>query len=418
MSSFEQANPHCLNHIFDASSAREVLASEDIVDANGVMLLAQGKPISADLKEKLEQRRLRSPLETTLSIADSLTTGMVFEHAQTLMQAHPALVHFAGSRLALASLSRLRLVRLPGPIRLLLTLTHDRMPDSYQHALATTLICSGVAAAAKLSDTDTEILLVCALLHDLGEMYLSPDYMSKARSLNMAEWHEVASHPLTGRAIAHEIGRLPEGVAKGIVEHHERMDGSGYPRMVDRKQIGFAGAIVACADATSAMILRGEPGDAYQAALALRIVPEEFEYSSSSWIISSMRDLTGEAPAQTANPKIIQDALSRASAAESAAAVIAAGPLGSSTECRLALHLLGNITKAARSTGLTLLDSMGCGYEEAGGEAFCVARELIWRMRNLGRNLWIRVGGKEGRDIGAWAPLLAALSGENSVQGV
>lgn len=417
MNSFEQANPHCLNHIFDASSSREVFASEDIVDANGVMLLAQGKPISADLKAKLDQRRLRAPLETTLSIADSLTTSMVFDQAQILMAGNPALTHFAGSRLALASLSRLRLVRLPGPIRLLLTLAHDRLPRSYQHALATTLICAGFAASARLSDTDTEILLVCGLLHDLGEMYLSPDYMTKSGGLNMSEWASVASHPLTGRAIAQEIGHLPEAVAKGIVEHHERMDGSGYPRMIDRTQIGFAGAIVGSADATAAMILRGEPGDAYQAALALRIIPEEFEYRSSSWIISTMRDLTGEAPRQTADPKIIQEALTRSSAAESAAARIAAGPLGSSVESRLTLHLLGNISKAGRSTGLSLLDSMGCSYEDAGGEAFCVARELIWRMRNLGRNLGIRLGSHEGRIMEAWAPLLEALSGGEAVQG-
>lgn len=411
MSVFNKTNPHCLNHIFDTS--HEIVASEDIVDGSGVKLLARGTKISRSLKDKLDQRVLRSPLETSLGINNGITTSQIYDHALELMEQNPILQNFTGNRAAMGCLSRIRLFNLPGPIQLLLTIAKDRLPGTYKHALATTLISAGIVNSMHLSDRDAEAVLLCALLHDLGEMYLSPDYLSKARRLSLSEWNDVAAHPIIGRAIALEFGRLPEAASRGIVEHHERLDGSGYPQMLSGAQIGIAGAIVACADATAAMVLRGTPGDAYQATLALRIIPEEFDRASVSFITSALKHACDETPSHGIDIKMIQESLSKSRAAQAAIDTIMTGPMRSSADSLLAQKILDNIAKSTKSTGLALIGAMENPQEGAEWETLCVAKELVWRMRNLGRNLWLRLEAKEKNISPLWRPLLAALAGES-----
>jgi hypothetical protein len=67
------ANPHALNTIIQASEKRSIVASEDIFDERGVKLLARGQPISASLQQRLLERKLKAPLESNLAVADGVT---------------------------------------------------------------------------------------------------------------------------------------------------------------------------------------------------------------------------------------------------------------------------------------------------------------------------------------------------------
>ena len=67
-----QVNVHVLNAILEAARGRAVLASRDIYDDNGMKLLAQGKPMAPALQERLLERRLKLPLETSLRFESGL----------------------------------------------------------------------------------------------------------------------------------------------------------------------------------------------------------------------------------------------------------------------------------------------------------------------------------------------------------
>jgi HD-GYP domain-containing protein (c-di-GMP phosphodiesterase class II) len=97
---------------------------------------------------------------------------------------------------------------------------------------------------------DEETLSVLAhagLLHDLGKLGISDRILHKPGALNAEEWAIMRQHPSLGLEVLERIGGL-EGVKEVVWSHHERLDGSGYPRHLTEAAIPIAVRIIALAD--------------------------------------------------------------------------------------------------------------------------------------------------------------------------
>ena len=416
MSVFDAPNEHCVGRIFDLAKTQSVIASEDIVDANGTKLWAKGKAISPELKERLLKRRLQSPLELSLEIERSITTGIVVEDCLKLIDEDPLLQALAGSKAAGAALSHLRLVKLPGPIRMLLTVAQNSLEKNYRNALYTLAISAGFASKHSLPPQELQMLLVTALLHDIGEIYINPEYLTPGHTMGASEWSTVAAHPSVGHLVARDIGRLPEGVILGIAHHHERLDGSGYPGMLRQKQISTFGRIVAVADSVSAILVRGQANAAYQATLALKIVPEEYDRASVNFVDTALRELAGQSVCEGGGGGC--SARVRGVAEQSAACtamveqLLGKAPSGPVHDALLmAQGVCISADKCLRSTGIEqLVQDASLGDETFCGEVCDVAKEIAWHLRNVAHNMHLRIGGRGlPSDIEFLTPLIALL---------
>jgi len=109
------------------------------------------------------------------------------------------------------------------------TTTHMVNVAGYLTALA---VVAGVGDPAEL-----EQITLGGLLHDLGKITVSPEILNKPGKLTDAEWAAVRQHP--ARSLSLASGTVPIGTAAGriMVEHHERMDGTGYPRRLPGDRI-------------------------------------------------------------------------------------------------------------------------------------------------------------------------------------
>jgi diguanylate cyclase (GGDEF)-like protein len=108
-----------------------------------------------------------------------------------------------------------------------------------------------LARSLSLPDEEVERVRIAALLRDVGEVGVAESILNKPAPLNDEEWRELERHPEIGARIvgAAQLGRVGEW----ILSHHERPDGSGYPRGLREHQIPLEGRIVAVADAYAAM---------------------------------------------------------------------------------------------------------------------------------------------------------------------
>jgi diguanylate cyclase (GGDEF)-like protein len=108
-----------------------------------------------------------------------------------------------------------------------------------------------LARSLSLPDEEVERVRIAALLRDVGEVGVAESILNKPAPLNDEEWRELERHPEIGARIvgAAQLGRVGEW----IQSHHERPDGSGYPRGLREHQIPLEGRIVAVADAYAAM---------------------------------------------------------------------------------------------------------------------------------------------------------------------
>ena len=94
-------------------------------------------------------------------------------------------------------------------------------------------------------------LAVAALFHDVGKCFVPVEVLQKPERLTNEELRYILRHPVdSGRMLLQEFG---EEIAEIARNHHERMDGSGYPRGLSGEDISFASQIVAVADVFDAM---------------------------------------------------------------------------------------------------------------------------------------------------------------------
>ncbi len=105
----------------------------------------------------------------------------------------------------------------------------------------------------QLPERDIDEISLLAVLHDLGKVGIAEDILTKPGPLTEDEWVIMRQHPEIGHRIAMASPDLVM-VAEGILSHHERWDGGGYPQGLKGRQIPLSARIVAIADAFEAMV--------------------------------------------------------------------------------------------------------------------------------------------------------------------
>lgn len=99
---------------------------------------------------------------------------------------------------------------------------------------------------------ELNMLGTCALLHDIGKIGISDEILNKQEVLSEIEWETIKSHPMLGAAIVSHSTQLEPCIA-GILHHHEKYNGSGYPDALKGEEIPLESRILAIADAFAAM---------------------------------------------------------------------------------------------------------------------------------------------------------------------
>lgn len=109
-----------------------------------------------------------------------------------------------------------------------------------------------IAMEMGLPDTELDGIRMAAFLHDIGKISLPAEILTKASRLSEVEFSLVKTHPQNGYDILKEI-EFPWPVARMVWQHHERLDGSGYPLGLSGEDILLGARIMAVADVVEAM---------------------------------------------------------------------------------------------------------------------------------------------------------------------
>lgn len=416
---FHSANQYVVDSLVRLSEQREVSAAEDIFDDRGTKLWAKGNRVSKALQERLLQRKLAKPLETALTVEDALSFSDIVHSADQLMAENTLLKRIAGAA-ALGLLRSLESFPIPPPVRLLLTSAKVNELHTYRHTVFAVLVSAGIAHRLGASDHDAQTLMVAALLHDVGEMYINPDYLKGSNRLEPHEWKHVASHPRIGELLIREMTTLPATVAQIVGQHHERHDGSGYPGQVVRTAQHRLSSWLAVADTAGAILAQGDRGAPQRVALALRMVPEEFDRDAVGATISALREGEDDGYGKPGECACITRALNAAQHIDAAIAEI--DTLGNKLHDPLIAgiattthRVLGNLGKSLRATGAVETDQLGDAINdpELLSEICLVTREAVWRLRSLARNIYLRAENSlQGpSNLALLAPLIALLNG-------
>ncbi|MCK4537812.1 MAG: HD-GYP domain-containing protein [Candidatus Krumholzibacteria bacterium] len=145
-------------------------------------------------------------------------------------------------------------------------------PFTHGHSFRVSRYALRVARGMGMSSKEMEKLEYAALLHDIGKISVQNDILLKVGPLTDEEWKALRSHPDIGADIVEQLKFLKEA-GNVIRSHHERPDGTGYPRGLTEDEIPMAAHILQVVDAFDAMT-SDRP---YRKALPIERVIEELE---------------------------------------------------------------------------------------------------------------------------------------------
>jgi len=141
---------------------------------------------------------------------------------------------------------------LEGTIHTLVSAIEMRDPYTAGHQRQVTELVCAIAKEMGLPREQIEGLRMASLIHDIGKITVPAEILSKPGRLNDLEWGMIKAHPQVGYDILKTID-LPWPVAQIVLQHHERMDGSGYPAGLSGEGIILEARILAVADVVEAM---------------------------------------------------------------------------------------------------------------------------------------------------------------------
>jgi PAS domain S-box-containing protein/putative nucleotidyltransferase with HDIG domain len=133
------------------------------------------------------------------------------------------------------------------------SVSETRDPYTAGHQRRVARLATDIAREMGLPDADIEDIRVAALMHDIGNMSIPAEILSKPGKLSSIEFSLIQGHPEVGYRII-SSAKMQGPIAEIVHQHHERCDGSGYPRGLDRKDLLPGARILMVADVVEAMM--------------------------------------------------------------------------------------------------------------------------------------------------------------------
>lgn len=136
----------------------------------------------------------------------------------------------------------------PNIIHLIKEINEIRVGGSslVEHSVNTMVLAINYCVCDSFSFKDTKDMSLAALLHDVGLTKLPKSLIETNTKLSDAQFIEYQKHPKIGYDMVLEKMEMPAAMSMGILEHHERFDGSGYPKGATK--ISFAGSLIGMLD--------------------------------------------------------------------------------------------------------------------------------------------------------------------------
>ena len=131
-------------------------------------------------------------------------------------------------------------------------IVESRDPYTAGHQRRVAQLAVAIAGELGLSEERIDLIRMGSLIHDIGKIYIPAEILTKPARLNDIEFAMMKSHPTVGHKILNKVDFFPV-IVDMVYQHHERMDGSGYPLGISGDEIFLESRIIAVADTVEAM---------------------------------------------------------------------------------------------------------------------------------------------------------------------
>ncbi|OEF96341.1 HD-GYP domain-containing protein [Desulfuribacillus alkaliarsenatis] len=235
------------------------ILGEDVFTESGKLVLSEGTILTAELIEKLIALGIFTvSIQAQLGLDESNNIYVNDNHKEVIEKAYQTLDTIMGM---LANRKPVSIKNHEQELQDLLqsTISTGEIIDIlrqvqafddylYKHSLAVGIYSVMLAAWLKLDDKDIKNVGLAGILHDIGKTKIDKELLSKPNSLTGRQQEILERHVRFSHDIVKFCGFHDSGMLKAILQHHERIDGSGYPERIKGNLIHPFAHIVAVAD--------------------------------------------------------------------------------------------------------------------------------------------------------------------------
>jgi putative nucleotidyltransferase with HDIG domain len=195
-------------------------------------------------------------LEKQLRMMHCELENRVVERTEELMQATHKLMDEIEARTHVEeslrqSLDNIQII-IKGTIQVIAKLLAMKDPYTANHQRRVAELANEIASEMELNKHDLEAINMACLIHDIGKISIPSEILSKPGRLSRLEFDLIKTHPHVGYSILKEI-EFPWPIAQIVYQHHEYMDGSGYPQGLRGEEIDLLSRILTVADVVEAI---------------------------------------------------------------------------------------------------------------------------------------------------------------------
>ncbi len=242
-----------------------MVTGREVLSDNGVVLLESGTTLTSWQIANLQNWRIPAVEIAAVSPqapdapSDSLPGSFLEGYAKTVdfirhTFEHIRLFHEVPV-LEMEELATQRIALLADTVGVLDYLYQIRIHSghTFEHSLNVAITTAVIGRWRDYKGKQLGDLVFAGLLHDIGKLFVPPAILDKPAALTPAEFEYIRRHPAEGHLLVEDSPRIAEGVKLGILQHHERRNGSGYPAGLAGDAIHEYARIIAIADIYSAM---------------------------------------------------------------------------------------------------------------------------------------------------------------------
>ncbi len=233
---------------------------EDLAHLNMDDLYAQPSA-RAELEAEIEEKGSVRDYEVKLArldgtLIDALTSSTLWRDTDGSILGYRGIIRdITDRKRAQEELQRSYLTlrsTLTGTVNALAALAEARDPYTAGHQKRVANLACAMAREIGLSETQIQGIYMAGLVHDIGKIHIPAEILSKPTELTDIERQMIRTHPQTAYDILSTV-EFHWPVASAVLQHHERMDGSGYPQGLAKGEILLEARILAVADVVEAM---------------------------------------------------------------------------------------------------------------------------------------------------------------------
>lgn len=267
-----------IKSVTELGDTHEIVVAEDIYTVSGAKLINKATRINNSFYERLVKHRLSMPLDHSLVIRNAVSTEDLIQEVKRIFEECPQIVLMAR---ALPDRTYLRHalseIHLNAALAFKLTIARELRPDLYRHAVLVALIGLYLGARSGLGSRELQALGAAGVFHDLGELHIAPALLDRSQPITKEVRHCIYMHPVTTYLLLARYEKYHPAVSSAVLEHHERLDGSGYPRGIKGDKISTLGQILAVAEVAGSQIEQSQDGDCTSLEITMKLNPKQFQ---------------------------------------------------------------------------------------------------------------------------------------------